>query len=228
MMVTDLRHFLDMTDEAPGPARKLAEYFGCVVRAATAADDGAPWVSALKCRRRLGNRLCAGHVAVSRTEPPAPIEWRCSACGDEGVISSWEDSPFDLRDPHPLTDGEPRFEVTMNDETAAALRDLQLLDMECERLVFQMRCLSDHIVLSATATELDQLIGFVAIEANHETNRSRQKRLDATLEALNEAIKYVESGPFSSSVLSIDAQMGDDRQHQGYPSGRWRILETDL
>ena len=26
-----------------------------------------------------------------------PVRWQCSVCGDEGVISNWEDSPFDLR-----------------------------------------------------------------------------------------------------------------------------------
>jgi hypothetical protein len=34
MFVSDLRHFLDIPDDAPGPARKMAEHLGFVVRAA--------------------------------------------------------------------------------------------------------------------------------------------------------------------------------------------------
>ncbi len=47
MFVSDLRHFLNLPDDAPGPARKLAEQLGDVVRAATAAEAGTGWVSAL-------------------------------------------------------------------------------------------------------------------------------------------------------------------------------------
>jgi hypothetical protein len=228
MMVTDLRHFLDIADDAPGPARKLAEYLGCVVRSSTAADAGTPSVSALKCRRRPRNRPCQGHVVVARAEPPAPIEWRCSACSDEGIISGWEGSMFDLREPRTRIDSEPRCEVILSDESAAALRELQLLDKECERLVFQMRYLSDRCVFSATANELDELIGFVAFEANHETSRSRQRRLDAALDALGEALRSFETGHSSSLDIPINARTSDAPQHSRYPKGRWRILEMDL
>ena len=64
MFVSDLRHFLDMPDDAPGPARNMAEQLGNVVRAATAAEAGAAWVSALPCRRWPGRRPCPGRIAV--------------------------------------------------------------------------------------------------------------------------------------------------------------------
>ena len=35
MLVTDLRHFLDLPEDTPGPARRLAQYLGNIVRAAT-------------------------------------------------------------------------------------------------------------------------------------------------------------------------------------------------
>jgi len=40
-MVTDLHHFLDLPPDTPGPARRLAEHLGYIVRAATAGDAGA-------------------------------------------------------------------------------------------------------------------------------------------------------------------------------------------
>ena len=96
-MVTDLHHFLDLPPDTPGPARRLAEQLGNIVRAATAGDAGTAWETALPCRRRPANRRCPGRMIVLRTEPDAPIRWQCSVCDDEGVISNWEDSPFDLR-----------------------------------------------------------------------------------------------------------------------------------
>ena len=193
MFVSDLRHFLDMPDDAPGPARKMAEQLGNIVRVATAAEAGAAWVSALPCRRRLGRRPCPGRIAVFRPDVPARTEWRCTSCGDEGVVSGWEGSCFDLRAPKPRRYDGAVAEVVVSDEVAAALRDLRLLDAECERLVFRARTAGDGVVLTADGEELDELIGFVAAEANHEPNRRRQQRLDRAFDVLSEALQAMGS-----------------------------------
>ena len=224
MLVADLRHFLDMPDDVSGPARKMAEHLGFVVRAATAGEAGAPWVTALSCRRRPGNRPCAGHIAVFRADLPAPIEWRCTACGDEGVISGWEGSLHDLRQPRSWSDEEPRHETLLTDEVAATLRELLYLDVECERLVFQMHSSSEGAVLTATAEELDELLGFIAANANHETNRRRQKRFDALTEAL-EAVKSADA--FTTVAPVADQTKKPCRNDEDF-TGRWRILEMDL
>jgi len=88
MLVTDLHHFLDLSEDAPGPARRLAHHLGNIVRAATAGAAGARWVTALHCRRRPAHRPCRGRISVVRREPPAPIQWCCSVCDDEGVVSN--------------------------------------------------------------------------------------------------------------------------------------------
>ena len=186
MLVTDLHHFLDLPQDTPGPARRLAEHLSNIVRAATAGDAGTAWESALPCRRRPANRRCPGRMIVLRTEPQAPIRWQCSACNDEGVISNWEDSPFDLRRRR-LTLAGAVHQITIPNQVAAALRELRLIDTDCERLVFGIHAGNDHAILAATDDDLDQLIGSVAAEANHEPNRRRQQRLDAAFDALNTA-----------------------------------------
>jgi hypothetical protein len=188
MLVTDLSHFADLSEDTPGPARRLAGHLGNIVRAATAGDAGTAWESALPCRRRPANRRCPGRIIVLRTEAGAPIRWQCSICDDEGVISNWEDSAFDLRT-RQLTLAEAASEVIIPDEVAAALRELQLLDTDCERLVFRIRAHNGGAVLAATDDDLDELIGFVAAEANHEPSRRRQQRLDAAFDALNTAAR---------------------------------------
>lgn len=125
-------------------------------------------------------------MVVLRTEPGAPIRWQCSVCEDAGVISNWEDSAFDLRR-RQLTLAGAVNEIVIPNEVAAALRDLQLLDTDCARLVFRIRAHHDRAVLAATDDDLDELVGSVAAEANHEPNRRRQQRLDAAFDALNDA-----------------------------------------
>ena len=125
-------------------------------------------------------------MIVLRTEAGTPVRWQCSVCGDTGVISNWEDSPFDLRR-RGLTIAEPGSDIVIANEVAAALRDLHLLDRDCERVVYRIRAQHDVAVLTATEDDLDELITALAAEANHEQKRSRQQRLDAAFDALNDA-----------------------------------------
>jgi hypothetical protein len=191
MFVSDLHHFLDLPQDTPGPARRLAEHLANIVRAGTAGDAGTPWESALPCRRRPANRRCPGRMIVLRTEPGTPIRWQCSVCADEGVISNWEDSPCDLRRRRPALAGALN-EIVIPDQVTAELCDLPLLDADCERVVFRIRAHRDGGTLAATRDDLDELIGFVAAEANHEPNRRRRQRLDAALDVLNTAAQTID------------------------------------
>lgn len=188
MMVTDLHHLLDLPGDTPGPARRLAEQLSSIVRAATAGDAGTAWESALPCHRRPAHRRCPGRMTVLRTDPSAPIRWHCSVCGDEGVISNWADSPFDLRQRR-LSLAHPVHEIRLSEEVAAALRELRLLDVDSERLVFRIRAHDGGAVLPASTDDLDELIGSVAAEANHESNRRQQQRLDTAFDALTNAAR---------------------------------------
>ena len=184
MLVADLTHFLDLPEATPGPARRLAAHLGDIVRAATAGDAGTVWTSALPCRRRPAHRPCPGRVKVLRPEPVAPIRWQCSVCDDEGVISNWAASRYDLRRRR-LTLADVPNEVVVSQDTAATLHDLRLLDTDSERLVFRIRAHRDGAVLPATDGELDELIGLLAAEANHEPHRRRRQRLDAAVDELS-------------------------------------------
>ena len=167
-----------------------------------------------------------------RADLPAPIDWQCSACGDEGVISGWEDSPFDLRHPRSRSKQEPTQEIVLTNEQAAALRDLRLLDTDCERLVFQMRGSSEVITLTASADELDELVGFVAAEANHEANRRREKRLDEVFAVLSDALRTMdaEAGADNATIGPGTARTSRPKasRESSCVAGRWRIVEMDL
>lgn len=193
MLVSDVRHFLELPDEAPGPARKLGQHLTSIVRAATAEAAGQEWITALPCQRRPGRRPCPGHIAVFRADLPGPIEWWCDTCGDDGRISGWEDSYLDLKSRYHQTDVEPEVEIMISEETAATLRDLYLIDPDCEAVVFRMRSTDRGLVLSARDGVIEELLGFVAAEANHEEDRRRRKRLDAAFAEVSEAFEAVDA-----------------------------------
>ena len=123
------------------------------------------------------------HQALG-TDLAAPIRRQCGVCDDDGLISNWAGSSFDLRR-RQLTLVGPVSEILIPHDVAAALRELQLMDADCERLVFATRARDDRAILSATGSDLDELIGFVAAEANHETSRRRRQRLDTAFDTLS-------------------------------------------
>ena len=102
MFVSDLRHFLDMPDTVPGPARRMGELLGLIVQTSTTRAPGIEWVTTINCGRRPNHRVCAGTLEVSRNER-GTISWECTVCHDDGIINGWEHSTFDQQTPNAET-----------------------------------------------------------------------------------------------------------------------------
>ncbi len=119
-------------------------------------------------------------MLLLRTDVPPSIEWKCTSCGDDGVISGWERSPFDLR---PRAEEDQRdssidvLELVIDPEVAAILRTNLLLHTDAERLVFRAEATEQGIVLAGDEDVFEELIDAVAAEANHQLDR-RRRRVD--------------------------------------------------
>jgi hypothetical protein len=132
--VTDMTHFPppdEVLPESYAPARRLAAYLGSV-GAASVASPNEVVETALRCRRRPSRRPCPGYIALRKDG--ARITWECTACDDNGVISGWRGTHWDLsrRGPRlPVAEaGECRVELTADEYQA--LRTIWLLDAEQE------------------------------------------------------------------------------------------------
>ena len=115
-------------------------------------------------------------------------------CGDEGVISGWEQSLFDLR-PGSINEvlgDETRAVITP--EVAATLRSLMMVDSACERMIFGVTVSDGDVVLRGDLDDVDELVGYIAAEANHEGDRRRQTRLDAAFDVLRDVIEREQPG----------------------------------
>lgn len=189
MFVVDLRHFLDLPADVPGPARRMADNLTRIVRAATAGDAGVSWVSALPCSRRPGRRPCPGHLALFRTEVPPSIDWRCSACGDDGVIRGWERSAFDLR-PRGNVPTSVDVRAVVTPEVTGVLRSLTALDIAGERLVYRASVSDEGMVLSGDVEAFEELLDGLAAEANHEHDRRRRKRIDDAFDLISATLGH--------------------------------------
>lgn len=126
-----------------------------------------------------------------RSEVPSSIEWRCTSCGDDGVISGWEDSPFHLSAVAGREPGGVDVRIVVTAEVARTLQTVMLLDGDLERVVFGASVMDEMVVFSADADMFDELLGCVAADGNHEPDRRRRLRLDEAFDVLQDALATV-------------------------------------
>jgi hypothetical protein len=82
--------------------------------------------------------------------------------------------------------------------------------------------------LTANVEKLEELRDYVAATANHETNRRRQKRLDAAFDVLTDALEAMESKGAMMTMATKEDRAKKSHRGDGVFIGRWRILEMEL
>lgn len=116
------------------------------------------------------------------------ISWSCDSCGDEGVITGWEQSPTDgsgLDDSY--VEGDV-VAVLVDRDLADVLRGVPLLDAACELVIARAEGRSDGVLLTGRAGAFEELLEYVAAESNAEPGRRRQRQLDRAFEALESVL----------------------------------------
>jgi len=187
--IVDITHYEDILDptlDIPESARRLGMFFGTIVQAATAWPfPDIPTQSVLRCRRRPGRKPCPGFLRVLLLEDKNEIAWGCSSCDDEGWISNWRGSHWDLSfDAEDPRDYDETLDVRLTAEEAAALVRMPWYDDGVRRTIMAAHSHGNDINLWGTEEELDDLLDAVAGEANHELNRTWRKRLDSAFDKI--------------------------------------------
>ena len=99
--IVNLEHLVDEdgTIAAPkGPARKLAEHIVAIVAMASRPELIPVPEYQVRCRRRPGRKPCSGMIEADFDPEDERIMWWCPVCDDNGYISDWKGSLWDLRD----------------------------------------------------------------------------------------------------------------------------------
>lgn len=89
MYITDATHFLDAKGAISpkrGPARKIAEFLGSVIVAATLPNPSANQPKCIKCSGAI--------EAIIGTSDD--IQWTCATCSEAGRITNWRHTLWDI------------------------------------------------------------------------------------------------------------------------------------
>jgi len=99
--VTDMRHFLDeeglLAEALPARGMNIALFLGSIVGWVTSHPQGTYEWTNVPCRRSPGHKRCLGEIIASLDSSSEAITWECRMCGDNGIISGWQDTTWDRR-----------------------------------------------------------------------------------------------------------------------------------
>ena len=73
-----------------GPARRLASFLTLLIEAATGAPSAGEHDSGIRCMAKD----CRGTIRTSVPPGEDEILWHCQACGQDGVIKSWNNTKW--------------------------------------------------------------------------------------------------------------------------------------
>jgi hypothetical protein len=194
MYMTDLRHLTEGSPELPLQALKLREFFGQLVRVATA-DEHVELLTGVPCKNRIQRKACSGLIVVKKIDVPATISWMCDHCKDSGEIRGFEGSWYDLTQ-FSSSLGEDRddgdqvmdVELTYDEYKAWISGDFIPYDPDSMRLIYRAYAHEEGVVVSGWEGDLDILSDAVAADANHETKKSRQKLMDSIFTKIDDAL----------------------------------------
>ncbi len=200
--ITDIKHLFsdDSTAAMSDDTLAYRTFLGHLIGAATVTDD-VEFQSAVPCRKIVIRKPCPGFIRVFHQSLPVTyLNWHCSVCDDGGKISGWRGCPFDQCEfPEvPYDDGEPNplVEVAITREEMKAILDRSCYDPDSERIIYRARPDRQKIMLRGLYGDMDNFVGFLASDANHETDKKRAKLLDSAFEKIESATSraYEEAG----------------------------------
>lgn len=180
-LFTKVGHFLsedgELPADLPGPARKLADFICSLVKSVTSHSFEALVPTGVRCRRRPKRKPCKGEVFAFLNEEIGAIQWNCFICGDNGFIYDWKNTKWDMR----FTDLIP---VRLHVEERDLILKETLAGPDLTDRLESAKQVTDSVVVYYSSEELDNLIGYVAAEANHNPDRKMQEILDALYDSL--------------------------------------------
>ena len=100
MQHINIRHWLDGETLAPPDDPRLqnrVDQLGKIITYVTSRVVGYPFEAHPICNRRPNRKPCKTKLTTHFDEETNEISWHCPVCHDEGAITGWENTIWDMR-----------------------------------------------------------------------------------------------------------------------------------
>lgn len=188
--MTDLSHFLDENGNPPtdisDELRDSIQFFTNITRAASSHISNKPFLSMVQCRRTIDDNICGSWLSVEKMDR-GQIHWKCPICGEEGFISNWQKTRYDLTEEARKQEDES-FTLIVTKKEYELLQDILIFSSEEEAILFGGVSTAKGVRLSGYPESFDLLIDSLAAAANHAEDSKQQRALDKIYDKVENAL----------------------------------------
>lgn len=89
---------------------------------------------------------------------------------------------------------DTRYSIELTDYEYSLLSNNEMISMLCERYLKSATRHDDHVELSLTLQELEDLTGYAAAESNHARSRRKQEELGAICDYFESEVSAIKRG----------------------------------
>lgn len=216
--ITDMEHYLEegvLASDLPNAALNLALHLGAITAWMTSRDSSAPQRTNVPCRRSPGRRRCLGEIQAMIRAEDGTIVWRCPTCGDNGEICGWPGTGWDRRER--TGDAAPPALLSAY-MPAAGHRDIEEGARVPVRFTRDDRRVLEQLFIDPDYTarmrpvegssdlagdyaldDLEDMLGYIAAEANHGQDPLAQAQLDDLYARLLRTQRSYDDGNWNDS-----------------------------
>ncbi len=175
--ITDIEHMAPKGElvELPIQAWEFRDFLANIIRAATGRANLTAFTSGLRCRKKILRKACLGTISIQRQDIPTPtIDWACTDCDDGGSITGWRNHSFDLGTlpAYSPEKDEIFFSIQLTkDEFSALIDSSNIFYPDSQRILLTGERTSSGVRISAFEGDMENLVGYVAANANHPTKK---------------------------------------------------------
>lgn len=169
---------------------RRSEYLSSIVSAATLAPPGVEVDTSIRCRRRPDRKLCHGLIRLRLHENPAELVWWCPVCRDKGVIRNWKGIPWNLSHTShtDFISGSDFCEILLEEQEYKLLSEIAILEPKAKKIVQSASIIEGGVILIGASSAMDELMKYIAFEANHELKLRRQQALNHLFDKINHCV----------------------------------------
>ncbi len=191
--ITDLTHFLDDNGlppvDAPRRMLRMLAFLGSIVRAGSSHPVGTQFPSAIPCRRRP----CHRRGLTIANESNGNIRWECPDCGENGYISKWQGSDYDLS-AAVGPDAGVRVGMLVSPEEHKWLSEIMTNTQEEDAIIAGGVVTDQGVRVSGRPEDFDLLLGSIVFDANHTKSAKRRRALHAIHDRLDRMVAETAPG----------------------------------
>jgi len=189
--VSQMHHFLDENGLPPVGLPKefysSLDYHAAIVKAGSSHSSNTQFCSAITCRRRPNHKPCGSYLTVTHREDDV-IHWQCPGCGEQGFISHWEGTIYDMTYAEEPEPGE-LVSITITPEEYKMLSEIIVVAQEESAIIFGAVSTPKGMLLTGRVEGFDQLLDAIAFDINHADSPKRRRVMDGIYDKIESVVE---------------------------------------